>query len=170
MRCWPAGVFAIHMLRTTGKQGKAVVADLTTELKAVRDELRCLALEMFQQVRNHYRNPDLAPGINNRKRELWLPLLAVASVMCPDRLKELEEAALADTRSELLCEPRDTIFLQAVDKLVVLICSPKLCIPQGSTVLRPMKRNTSHTFQVISFPVGSTMRIGVWEQKLDDVA
>jgi hypothetical protein len=113
-RCIP-----IHMLRSTGKQGKVLIKEHLDQLHDIRDELYGLALEIFQQVRKNYQDPGMAATLNNRQRERWLPLLAIAKVFCPDHLPELEEMALQDVGSNILADPIDTAFLKALAGLIV---------------------------------------------------
>ena len=112
-RCIP-----IHMLRSTGGQGKALVSSHFGELQAIRDELYCLALQVFPQVREYYRDVAVAGTLNNRQRERWLPLLAIADVFCSDRFEEIEAKAEKDVGSNILTDPFDGAFLLALDSLV----------------------------------------------------
>jgi len=113
-RCIP-----IHMLRSVGKQGTALVTQHSDQLHAIRDELYGLALTVFQQVRRYYQDPGMAVQLNNRQRERWLPLLAIAQVLCPDQLPGLEEMAYQDIGSTILADPIDSAFLSALDGLVL---------------------------------------------------
>ena len=113
-RCIP-----IHMLRSTGEQGKVLIKEHLDQLHDIRDELYGLALEIFQQVRKNYQDPGMAADLNNRQRERWLPLLAIAKVFCPDHLLELEEMVFQDVGSNILADPIDTAFLNALASLVV---------------------------------------------------
>ena len=114
-----ARCITVHMLRSTGKQGKALVKDVQEDLRAIRDDLYRLALESFEDISRVYRDPDFAPKLNARQRERWLPLLAVATLVCPDNLDELAATAIADADSDtILADPTDTAFLRALDELV----------------------------------------------------
>ena len=113
-----ARCIAIHMLRSTGSQGKAIIAGSADQLGFVRDELYCLALENFQAIRQTYHDPDFAPDLNNRQRERWLPILSIANKACPERLADLEAEANKDTGSTFLSDPLDAGFLNVLDGLV----------------------------------------------------
>ena len=107
------------MLRSTGEQGKVLIKEHLDQLHDIRDELYARVLEIFQQVRKNYQDPGMAADLNNRQRERWLPLLAIAKVFCPDHLLELEEMAFQDVGSNILADPIDTAFLNALASLVV---------------------------------------------------
>ena len=112
-RCIP-----IHMLRSAGEQGKVLVLEHADQLRTIRDELYGLALNFFRQVRQHYLEPGVSVDLNNRQRERWLPILAIAKVFCPDRLSDLEEISLRDVGSNILADPMDAAFLRTLDGLV----------------------------------------------------
>ena len=109
---------SIHMLRSTGPQGKTLGSDLAEAWVQIRDDLYYSVMERFPEIRAVYRNQGFAGGLNNRQRERWLPILSIASIFAPEEVEALEKLALKDTSNTLLANPVDAAFLAALDKLV----------------------------------------------------
>ena len=105
------------MLRSTGIQGKILVSAFNAEWAAILDDLHHLALEAFPNIKEVYRDPEFASRLNNRQRERWLPLLAVANTFCPEQMAGLERWAPQDTNNPLV-DPIDAGFLGALNDLV----------------------------------------------------
>ena len=108
----------IHLLRSNSNQGKELVTQHLEELHAVRDDLYSLALTVFLGVSQDYRDAGFSYELNNRQRERWLPLLAIANQCCPDRLEDIQAVASKDIGGNILADPFDTLFLQTLSALV----------------------------------------------------
>ncbi len=69
-------------------------ATVEPEAAILRDRMHAMVEEHQSQIENAYAEMDSLTFLNDRDEELWTPLFALASVLCPERMDELTKAAV----------------------------------------------------------------------------